>query len=1234
MRNSLLSKLKIFFTSRQNISKSPQEESHPYKSLSPSDEAEGFEDYNKALLWAISNSKEKAITNIALTGPYGSGKSSIIRTFKKQNTQYELLEISLATFPNPEHRNSSSASDTDKKGEGNDKNTEYSYLNQIELSILNQIFHRDKKDKIGILSDSRFHKIQETKPKYIIIFSFLLLLWLTSLYYLVNEEGFKVAFRFLKNSFWNEWRKEYLNWFNYAILIYIAAGCLTLVYLIFKILYKIKLNKVNIFDAEIEISSSANKSILNQYIEEIIYFFERNDNYSIVVIEDLDRFERPEIFTKLREINYILNTSSKIKDRKIIFLYAVRDDMFKEKDRAKFFDFIIPVIPIINYSNSRDKLININKLYNYGWDKYLIQDIAFFVDDMRLLYNICNEFNIYRLKISGKLDPNKMLAILVYKNLYPRDFSELSENKGVLAGYFQKKATYLSIVGENLNIRLNNLKENINSLEKEYSGNIKELRSIYIYNYILHFGSGMKFYFNQYPIQLESLFEDENFNRLINNELQYRLSDYDSYRYLRGFDIIEEKVNSDRKYLDRYNILVSDKTKLIRDNQLNLIKVEKELREINRKNLKDLLNDDSIAINSDEENRKINEFLLLLLRKGYIDETYLDYISIFHEGTFTRQDHEFILTLKLNRKPLPYDYKLYNHESVIDALDQENLTSKYVLNFGLIEYLITKHRNKNIAESIFRKQPTLNFNLQDFILKYFDSGNDKVSFATMLMKVSPHHINIIAWTNTLDDIRKRNIIGELLNNWTNPVIDNPDNYTNLAEFITSDNRYFSLLDDKKKLSDIASQLDVSFYNLDPDPSITPDDCTRFVYKGGLYMVNNHMLQMIIETCFKDDYQILEYQKKNYSYIKTIDKDKLLKKIQENSNDYCEKVLLIETQSIEDSEENFCELIQLPGLTDENKKRLIDKRKIKVNDIRLISDQMILEYMLFKKGFKATWPNLIYIFDTIGEDHDYATFINAYYNELDHYIETTEKEKASVEFCNFLYNNIELNNQAYRIICKNTSQFYNDYNFNLLSDSKVIIIIEEEALAELIESYTVLKNHKKILGYHYLALTESLWDENMESLFNNENELFEFLKKALELEVEIFPMIFSNYKHEYFKASQTQFLISELLSKEMKPDFQDGFVIDMLENNVFKFIGDSTRIEYLHIYKRLFSNENLNKFIENMSDEYSVLLNTGRKPKIPANSSNEVLLQILKEKSFISSFQSDGKDMFKIYFRRA
>src|SRR5690606_22489556 len=40
----------------------------------------------------------KGINNIALTGSYGSGKSTVIATFKKLNPQYEYLDISLASF--------------------------------------------------------------------------------------------------------------------------------------------------------------------------------------------------------------------------------------------------------------------------------------------------------------------------------------------------------------------------------------------------------------------------------------------------------------------------------------------------------------------------------------------------------------------------------------------------------------------------------------------------------------------------------------------------------------------------------------------------------------------------------------------------------------------------------------------------------------------------------------------------------------------------------------------------------------------------------------------------------------------------------------------------------------------------------------------------------------------------------------------------------------------------------
>ena len=40
----------------------------------------------------------KDATNIALTGPYGSGKSSILLTLQKKYRQYKYLNISLATL--------------------------------------------------------------------------------------------------------------------------------------------------------------------------------------------------------------------------------------------------------------------------------------------------------------------------------------------------------------------------------------------------------------------------------------------------------------------------------------------------------------------------------------------------------------------------------------------------------------------------------------------------------------------------------------------------------------------------------------------------------------------------------------------------------------------------------------------------------------------------------------------------------------------------------------------------------------------------------------------------------------------------------------------------------------------------------------------------------------------------------------------------------------------------------
>lgn len=42
--------------------------------------------------------KNEDIRNVAISGPYGAGKSSIIESYKKKNEEYKYLHISLSRF--------------------------------------------------------------------------------------------------------------------------------------------------------------------------------------------------------------------------------------------------------------------------------------------------------------------------------------------------------------------------------------------------------------------------------------------------------------------------------------------------------------------------------------------------------------------------------------------------------------------------------------------------------------------------------------------------------------------------------------------------------------------------------------------------------------------------------------------------------------------------------------------------------------------------------------------------------------------------------------------------------------------------------------------------------------------------------------------------------------------------------------------------------------------------------
>lgn len=116
-----------------------------YRDLMPVDNIENGNEYINALTWAFNNKK---IKNIALAGPYGSGKSSIIETFlRNRGFSKNFLKVSLASFAEG-HQESD-----------NVKRIELS-SDEIEKGILKQLFYKVEPQKIP---QSRYRKLTAKK---------------------------------------------------------------------------------------------------------------------------------------------------------------------------------------------------------------------------------------------------------------------------------------------------------------------------------------------------------------------------------------------------------------------------------------------------------------------------------------------------------------------------------------------------------------------------------------------------------------------------------------------------------------------------------------------------------------------------------------------------------------------------------------------------------------------------------------------------------------------------------------------------------------------------------------------------------------------------------------------------------------------------------------------------------------------------------------------------------------
>lgn len=663
------------------------------KALTPivlKDTDESFNTVND-LLNAIANDD---ILNIAVTGPYGSGKSSVIKTFKEQvNKDVKILDISLATLDADASlyaaENTTTAGDPERDNQQPTITAKQKEIlnRKIEFSILQQLVYRKT---LETLPFSRLRKIRhfskhtiQTMAMYVVGAAVLIAFAL--------QLDFMQIPLFYKTFDVPVTAQHVISLLSIILLLTMMYE--TVAYII-KNYGGLRLQRISVGGNEIDIHDDG--SIFNRYLDEILYFFQCTD-YNVVIIEDLDRFNTTDIFLKLRELNYLIN-KSEIIGRTIKFIYAVKDDMFKDSFRSKFFDYITTVIPVITTTNSKDMLKRALKEQGHEGEVADddIRDIAFHIDDMRLLYNIVNEYHQYtqRLDKNGQhLEAKKMLAMMTVKNYHPHDFSELHNRKGrlydILSPLTKRKFVDIAI-NKRLAERIKQAEEQLAAYDATCHLKEKELRLAYLVAIYEKFPNGtFAIIVDNTDYTLSQIADDAGlFEKLISKDnIHYKYSN----RYYNNtidnqnidFHDIEKTVNEHFTYHQRVEQIGRNRDRL--ENEVQNTKLEKQ--RIGTYTISELLEMFNLYEDECFKSIGLSDMEEDFVRHGLIAEDYNDYIAYFYPDIMSLADHQLCLDMKLNRKP-PYDSSIDNIELFLKELPETALRYESVWNFHILDYIV------------------------------------------------------------------------------------------------------------------------------------------------------------------------------------------------------------------------------------------------------------------------------------------------------------------------------------------------------------------------------------------------------------------------------------------------------------------------------------------------------------------------------------------------------------------
>lgn len=1164
------------------------------KKLNKADDPDSYKSVQE-LNEVLSSAEKHKIRNVALTGPFGSGKSSVLVTLMKDFSEgRNYLPISLATLQANEEDNTIESVDKTSDDEKRIEN-----LNRkIEYSILQQLIYREKAKTVP---NSRFRRIVHLSKWELFIYPLSVILSIICFFILFEPSFAKV------DSIYNffSWGDTWNVIFDLFAVGWLLSMLFVTIRYVFRSYSNSKLNKLNLKDAEIEVVE--NNSIFNRHLDEILYFFQVTE-YDVVIIEDLDRFGTPNIFLKLRELNQLIN-ESKIVGRHITFVYAVKDDIFKDEERTKFFDYIITIIPVINPSNSKDKLKAALKANDCedGISDDDLSEMAFFIQDMRILTNIVNEYKQYRDKLcttnGAQLSKTKLLAMIVYKNYYPQDFALLHRRDGKVYQCLSSKRAFIKDALNKITLKKKELDVKKSSFLKNLHLNIQELRIVYLYKWIQTFNPqvlSISINNNYYSIE-QIANSDELFEKLLSlPNIQYR------YPYAYGTSNSTQHNNvtpflKNHNYFERVQLLKFGETE-IKTEQTQIQREEFQLKSLR---FSELLRRYDLGETETYKNIGLSDMQDVFLRLGYIDEDYYDYISYFYPEMVSLEDREFLLNIKRQIKQ-PFDYHIDRIKNVVKELKEYMFESDAILNIELLDYLATAEEYKDKFEHMMSRLERDMAPLQ-FLSQYYTEGKQ-------CQKVFEHYIeNVKAWNNIVswsDAKEKENLIEAYLRYSTN-LDDEAQQWLNCNyEFLVG---HLSGVTMDRALDLIPNSCFV-------DLCEGSDDLLDCVIERGHYVINLRNLTIITKHLNKCDITITE-DILNYTRIKDTGNEGFIAVVNDNISMVFKA---LQNTNKDDSADSLLYILNSADIELNDKKLYLSGAVNHIDDFSGITDSALYNIAVATKIVLPTWQNVLFYYDNCSDEtHEiFYDYINHYAEELSRDTNTLFlKDRDDLYVDLFGYNQLSIENYK-KLLPSFAGKFP---QIDLLADlehKRLSILISsgrvpfsQQVLAEINKTNALAE----YISFHAKAFMQQLdWEYN----FNNRN-VQEILSSGV-FSIDEKYNIIGIIPFDIIQSSQSiANIVVDTFCKKQKVNIEFDLFVNLAK--VTNDINKKLELIVIAIKNGCHDHNIIRRLLNDVGDPYTDIGEKNRKPLLSNNILNRSLLDALAKIKFISSYKPEKED---------